>query len=337
MLIGRGLTASLFLMAVSAFVPRAAAQIVVHDLAKLSSEQIDLLPAVEVAASYASSTAAAGARDAAIRDAVATFNANVRYQLAALYYPIDLSGADGSLADRNAVEQVKAFESTLDRGTVRKFTPDGILNFAELREIDHIYELARTLPVISMENDVSVFQFGQGDYGTVRATGTWVMLNEQIAFPLNLATITCDKIEGSCEVREVDISAPSEKGLATSSDGQYMLYSGVPNYFNVTRWSGSVVEARSLAPIGEPECRFTTLTINSETKTVTQITQDGETKCTVVGTAKLERLGAPRVTVMRSPKESFSAYFDQLYQAVEQHYGPLAQTIYHRPYLPKKY
>jgi hypothetical protein len=305
------------------------------DLEKITEAQLKEARAVDVFASAAHANANASERKTIMAETELRFSAEVRYHLAALYYPVDLSAEDLTVDEPSTAEQIKRFEATL-RGPGVKV--DGVLTFFEFSELVRIDKLSRAIPLWISQNDVQTSKFEVRDYASVNASGTWVMQNDQIAWPLNWSSVDCNREEGTCEMTEINVAGPSGRELSTSNVDYYQLLPPITGTtFRVTRWAENIVEARSVPPLGGNECRFTTLTINLSAKTVTQITQDSEKQCEIFGGQKLDRLTQPRITVMQSPTEVFSKHYEELLVEVERHYGSVSALVYDRPYLPKKY
>lgn len=62
------------------------------------------------------------------------------------------------------------------------------------------------------------------------------------------------------------------------------------------------------------------------------VTRDTGAECTQLDGQSIPRLVQPRVTVLKPTRAVFSAYFDAVYEYVEKFHGPLAATVYQRPY-----
>jgi hypothetical protein len=211
---------------------------------------------------------------------------------------------------------------------------DGQATWFEFNQLWRIAGLARTTPLIADAGSadhpyVSVFQRGQ--YGWATAMGSWQIENEQIAFPVNWSRIECDLAQGVCNVLNTDVSAPSARSLATELPWYQVHPAASPDRFEVVRWSADVIEARSVPSLMNQDCRFTTLTINEGTNSVSMVTQDGERPCEVAGRV-LPRLERPRVTTLQPSSRVVSAHLDELYAYVEQFHGALARESYARPF-----
>jgi hypothetical protein len=305
------------------------------------------LPALEVLLAFAQSTKDVTARENSMAETPKRFDAAVRMALATLYYPVDLSNTKPGYQDAKLREQIAQFERKLSSvggsagkfGSFQKLNPkveaNGVLSYYEFSELTRIAGLAQSLPVIpgGGSDTLNVYVNGSGRFAYAGTEGSWEIIGDQIAFPLNLVEITCSGMTGFCEVRETDIAAPSHLGLASSSGGQISVYSTTgSSSFQITRWSDGIVEARSMPPLGKPECRYTTMTINSLTSQVTQVTQDGAAPCESVLGSSLPRLEKPRVTILRPSGPIFAKYFDDLFTEVERYHGPLAAERYTRPW-----
>jgi hypothetical protein len=312
------------------------------NLDNMTAEQINGADAIDVAHSYAALNEDEEERRTAMAEAPGRLTAEVRYALATLYYPVNLSSSGTVRQDRVLQGLIREFErklldhlqSTARTEEAQWVAVDGQATWFEFNQLWRIAGLARTTPLIADAGSadhpyVSVFQRGQ--YGWATAMGSWQIENEQIAFPVNWSRIECDLAQGVCNVLNTDVSAPSARSLATELPWYQVHPAASPDRFEVVRWSADVIEARSVPSLMNQDCRFTTLTINEGTNSVSMVTQDGERPCEVGGRV-LPRLERPRVTTLQPSSRVVSAHLDELYAYVEQFHGALARESYARPF-----
>ncbi len=148
--------------------------------------------------------------------------------------------------------------------------------------------------------------------GVASAQGTWVILGDDIAMPVNTSDIRCYRSRDMCfefivqlkthEVQEGDGRVPSSP---------YYLYTDIETW-EIIHWGEEEIVAR-----GGGECRRTTMTMNSRSEEVTQVTRNAGGSCDL-GLASLPPLEQPRVAVLKDGFDVTYAYFKELQEATRQ-------------------
>jgi hypothetical protein len=322
------------------------------DVDKLSESERDAAAALDVMVSGPISVTAntfktAAEKQARIDELVRRYAGQVRHRLATLYYPVDLSGTQAEINDPRLAEQVRLFESTLNpfdsaRGVNPAVKVDGVLSFFEY---DELARLARAENLIQVDlgggKEIMLWKIGSGGERLAGASGTWVLEGETIGFPVNLAEIRCSSLDGTCTLKDTSVSLDELNGNWDVTiwdhpwrDSNYHVTSDETT-FTITRWTQNVVEAR--ADLGGPTtqgCRFAILSINFDTKSVSQIVQDGDTACESFAGQAAPRLGRPRIASLRPTGPTLNAYYRKRFDEVSKHYGPLAkQFSWERQYI----
>lgn len=184
--------------------------------------------------------------------------------LSGLYYP-------------EAEEGIKQFQTDIDA------EPTGELTIGQVEELQRRYTRTR---------DTKVYTGGFGDaltiiriQGYLQVKGTWILEDENIAYPINTSKITCDRTRRECEVTQAEVIVPA----IDDSDDSYMLNVD-SNTYSVVSWDASEVVARDSGT-----CRTSILTINSNSKEVFEVTRNNETKECREGYLTLPGLDKPRI------------------------------------------
>lgn len=316
-------------------------------LQTMTKEQMAQADAVDVFYSIAATNQDAQTRAESMRNAPATVGLMARRSLAILFYPIALGPDLDVRNDTAAQEQIRAFETRLKTARVPSISGlvpapdsefvviDGRLNTHELTALQKASRLATVTPILTLSGQVRVsIHTLSEDWGLATARGTLVMRGEQIAYPVNWVQIECEKEARRCELQKTEIAGPTARTLSFSAPDAYNLSQRASTEsYDITRWSSDVIEARSVPDSDRPECRFTTLTLNAVTKTVSMVTQDGGKPCVLPGGGTLPPLEAPRVVTLANTEEVFSQHFGEIFAYVEQLQGPLAELGYRRPFL----
>src|SRR5262249_11546474 len=123
--------------------------------------------------------------------------------------------------------------------------------------------------------------------------GTFQMLDEQDAFPVNHVKVECVQQEGYCRLDEIDVGFPKEEDFAPD----FTIYRNDNERYKITNWTDDVVEADSeVSPMVDKPCRNTKLQLNFKAKEYYMITTNaGEKGCEIFG-QKIGKLEKPRIS-----------------------------------------
>ena len=147
--------------------------------------------------------------------------------------------------------------------------------------------------------------------GYVSVSGTWVMDNDQLAYPINHSRIECTKSEGTCVINEVHIEIPSLDDKKSVFGDEYRATQQIPDTYKILSWSPSEIVFESPG-----ECRTVQMTINTSTKEVFQVTRNSGGDCTF----GIEKLKSPRVARLVAPgKHQFEFWNARRLKAVKLH------------------
>lgn len=136
----------------------------------------------------------------------------------------------------------------------------------------------------------------------VYATGSWDILNENEAFPINSSDISCDKSNLRCiEEYKNYLTHEIKFGLMLPIES-YILNEGT-TFYDVISWTDEEILAK---PNGVNNCRSVLLNINYITGKVQQIVNNNSGDC------DLPKLKAPRVSELVDSNEFQSQYWLKL-------------------------
>ena len=93
-----------------------------------------------------------------------------------------------------------------------------------------------------------------GDYASVR--GTMVIIDDQIAWPVNHTTISCSRPESTCEFTQIYLAIPDKSSWSQT----YSVMQGLDETYQIVRWEGDVIDATR--PHQKTDCRTTSLSLN---------------------------------------------------------------------------
>lgn len=162
--------------------------------------------------------------------------------------------------------------------------PNGILTVWQIHNLE---KCAGTQNLANVFFPDQFYSRKTDTYATV--TGTFVILDEKIAYPINYAEVTCYKSDGYCKVEQLFLTIPKDDAWSQN----YHVRQFDPEYYNITSWTKDAVDA--VPDESSTACRTTTMNLNFATEEFYQITRNTGRECDVLGTAmpKLER---PRVS-----------------------------------------
>ena len=191
------------------------------------------------------------------------------------------------------------------RAAILKFQRDlgqaqtGDLTTGQYKLLDQRAALAseRSFRVSGMWDKLHVFTYEKSHVST---EGTWVLEGEEMAFPVNSAKITCIKAEGQCTHDEVDIQLPSLNRENVFGDN-YTIFHQQPEHYEIISWTNSEVISELAR-----QCRTTTLTINTVTKEVFQVTRNNGGNCDFV-----DKLKKPRIARLLASGNVMHEYWER--------------------------
>ena len=205
-----------------------------------------------------------------------------------LYYTPYIEGED----------DIRKAVSVFQRDIGTKVT--GELTMGEYEELNRRYVRRHDTPIYaSTYTNVSRFE----DY-SVTATGTWIIENDQIAYPVNTAEIQCYKERKTCQLIQASVVVPS----LDSSDNSFSLTLDTQTY-EIISWTENEVVSR---PFRTDQCRSTVLTINTAAKEVYEITRNNNQEgCKFGDLLELPPLEQPQVARLAEGFEITYAYWKE--------------------------
>lgn len=172
---------------------------------------------------------------------------------------------------------VKAFQSDLGD------EPTGQLTVWQIHQLEQRAEM-QGLSEISFPDTYSSYNDSQ--FASVE--GTMIIVDDNIAWPINHARVKCFKSAGQCELTQAYLNVPDENSWTQT----YQVMLDDTDYYTISRWSEDGIESHPLG--GDDDCRNTSLTFNFKTKEFYFITRNAGGDCKVLG-AELEKLKKPRI------------------------------------------
>jgi len=164
---------------------------------------------------------------------------------------------------------------------------------------------------ITISGDWDKLSFFKYESGYVSVSGTWVMDNDQLAYPINHSRIECTKSEETCVIHNVDIQIPSLDDKKSFFGDDYTVYQQIPDTYKILSWSASEIVFESPAA-----CRTVQMTINTSTKEVFQVTRNSGGDCKL----GIEKLKSPRVARLVAPgKHQFEFWNARRQKALKLH------------------
>ena len=194
-------------------------------------------------------------------------------------------------------EQIKAFQADIGQATT------GVITFGQYVRVNELAE-------VTSPNTFYIRGTGQAseiltDY--VTATGSWDILGEDEAFPINSSYIMCDKTNLECREEYKQFRTHEEKfGLKLPSQSYY--FDDGTTYYDVVSWTDEVIIAKPNTP---NQCRSVILNINYVTGKVQQIVNNKDAECA------LPKLQAPRISELVDSVDFQSQYWRKLKNTVQ--------------------
>ena len=172
---------------------------------------------------------------------------------------------------------VKAFQ--LDLGD----KPTGVLTVWQIHSLGQRSELQSLSRVLFPDQ---FYSSKTDDYASIQ--GTMIIIDEQIAWPINHVKVKCYKNQNYCQLDQIQVSVPDDKSFSQN----YQVQENDPEYYNVSRWGRDSIDAEP-KEIGMG-CRTTSMNLNFKTKEFYYTTRNAGGNCEVLGTT-LPKLPKPRI------------------------------------------
>jgi hypothetical protein len=154
------------------------------------------------------------------------------------------------------------------------------------------------------------------DSGWARVDGTWILEDEEIAFPVNTSKIDCDRARRECLVADADVLIPSPD----SDDDYYILHLGLQRY-EIISWEDGVIVARRSAAI----CTTEILTLNSNSNEVSEFVTSNETpECLTLRERPFasRQLDKPRIARLVPGSKRTREFWDKRREATSAYLNP---------------
>ncbi len=206
-----------------------------------------------------------------------------------------------------SIEGVKQYQLDI------KEDPTGIMTIGQFEKLQiRASRLSETIVYPGTFGDISIFRFD--DHASV--TGTWTLEDEQIAFPINVSTITCRKSEGYCTVSQAELDIPAFDG----GDDAYSLHLTTQDY-DIINWTNSEIIAQR-----ERECRVSTISLNSNTNEVFEFTRNNNsTNC---GSFSLPQLDKPRIARLAPGFDLAANWWKERKKRATEFVNPRVKTVF---------
>lgn len=173
---------------------------------------------------------------------------------------------------------VKQFQRDLGDG------PTGILTVFQIAELEKRAEKQK-LARVNFPKQFSSYITEE----RASVEGTFVILDDKIAYPVNHAEVECYRDAGYCKVMQMYLDVPDDDSWAQS----YHIFKFDPETYYISNWTKDTIDAE---PRQDPSaCRTTTMNLNFATKEFYQITRNSGRKCEVMGEV-IPPLERPRIS-----------------------------------------
>ncbi|HXE13026.1 MAG TPA: hypothetical protein VN633_12950 [Bryobacteraceae bacterium] len=166
----------------------------------------------------------------------------IKRYMAALLYPVELSSFVRPEKDPKFRQLVVALQNQMEEKAT------GILTYGQF---NRLHDAAHSIDEREVTLGPGILVYRSDDGNVVGARGTGAM--NDLANPINITRLLCDKSEGACEVSGAEFDLKSG-----------MLISQPPAIYEIKTWGRSRVTA-----IREHPCGTASLTVDVETKDVT--------------------------------------------------------------------
>ena len=148
--------------------------------------------------------------------------------------------------------------------------------------------------------------------GYVFAEGTWILEDDDIAYPINTAKIECDQEKKICQVVQASVFIPS---LDSASDFYSISLDSSP--YPILSWNTNEIMAEASS-----DCRTSTLTINFNSEEVFEITRNNKTKQCREGFLALPSLEKPRIARLVSGWDRTYKWWDDRKEKISEYMNP---------------
>lgn len=186
---------------------------------------------------------------------------------------------------------VKAFQTDIGD------EPTGTLTVWQIHTLELRSEMQKLNRVLFSDQ---FFSMKTDDYA--RIEGTMIIVDENIASPVNHVTVKCFREQQYCQLDQIQISVPDDKSWSQN----YHVMQDKTEYYTISRWGQDTIDA-------EPKevsdaCRNTSASYNFKTKEFYFITRNAGGDCEVLG-VKLEKLSKPRISQIVDGSEIIASEF----------------------------
>lgn len=178
--------------------------------------------------------------------------------------------------------------------------PTGTLTVWEIHNLEKRAELQK-LSEIQLLNSF----FGYIDESIATVEGTFVIIDDKIAYPVNHTTVNCDRKQGECYVDQMYVQLPDDNGWGGSN---YYFSKFDRVYYKITNWTKESIDATFVPILNDKPCRSTALNFNFATKEFYEIARNTGTDCKVLDTV-MPKLEKPRVSQIVDGKEVIAGEF----------------------------
>jgi hypothetical protein len=182
--------------------------------------------------------------------------------------------------------------------------PTGDLSAEQMQELEKRYERLNipniSFPTPFSSTGVNLMQ----KTGFAKVRGTAMLLDDEIAFPVNTVEINCYRSEGYCELLETYLAViPAQAG------GYTWAFDKNTVIFKVISWSADSIEAKE--EDDPTNARTTSLSLNFKNKEFFWISKNSGNSNLRTG-EKVEPLKRPRITQFVEGDKIVAAYFKKL-------------------------
>lgn len=138
--------------------------------------------------------------------------------------------------------------------------------------------------------------------------GTMIIIDDQIAWPINHVKISCSKNDNYCRFDQIEIQTPNDNSFSQN----YNVLETSSEYYSISRWAENIIDA-------EPKetgsgCRTTSMNFNFKTKEFYYITRNAGGNCELLGTT-LPKLPKPRIAQIVDGSKIIQKEFDKIGKA----------------------
>ena len=180
--------------------------------------------------------------------------------------------------------------------------PTGVLSIGQLYQLgkrEEFVTLARAqVHPITVGLSATKDEYIDG-YASVQ--GTWTIIDDRIAFPLNKVSISCNREELRCEEKIINVQDKADYNSTLEDFGSTIFVNTEEASYRIIDWSSDEIIAKPLP--GEGGCRSTTLTLNFATEEFISTTTNRNTDQPECTKWKLEQ---PRISKIVNGYPQFS-------------------------------